>query len=634
MGRPYTKELEELGGTYQWAAKCPIDDLAGPIESLEEYPLFSIGSGGSLTVATFWATIHEYFTGRPAKYGTPLEMLATSSVRPYGIGLVTARGANPDIVQAFEVASSNEPKGLIVLTFAEGSSLRRKFQAQESTDIVRFAPPIARDGFLATNSLLASLVLLYRAYCTTRILETELPSALPTPSLVGALSDRPTYSLLHAGWGSVAAKDLESKLVESGLADVHHADLRNFAHGRHNWLAKRAASTTIVAFVTPSWTNLFDRTLALLPPEVNVIQLQASQDGPLAAVELVTGAMHLIGQIGFQQGTDPGRPRVPKFGRKLYHLPTKGLRKTTHKPSTETLLSRKLGSAIGTWPKSAIATAKHNLTRYLAVLRSTKFGGIVFDYDGTLSYTKHRFAPLLPAVTDAITEMVDNGIVVGVASGRGRSVGETLRRGLDGRIWKAVVVGYYNGGDIRRLDTGPPLRTGTISLELKEFFEVLNSHPQLGELCSIEARPRQITLFPEANAFLSTVHELVLELMLTEGASEIRVTRSSHSIDVTGSGVSKHSVVEACKEVVWSDNPDGDILRIGDNGNWSGNDLTLLSTPLSLSVDKCPKNTMWAWNLASHGHVGPDATLEYVKAMRFKDGSFTLDIDSLAGDIS
>ena len=634
MGRPYATELEELGRTYQWAVNCPIDDLAKPIESIGEYPLFSIGSGGSLTVATYWAMVHEYFTGRPAKYGTPLEMLAASSFRPYAIGLVTARGANPDIVQAFEVASCSEPKGLIVLTFAKGSRLSKKFQMRESTDIARFAPPIAKDGFLATNSLLASILLLYRAYCANRVLETELPSALPMPSLVGALSDRPTYSLLHAGWGTVAAKDIESKLVESGLADVHHADLRNFAHGRHHWLARRADSTTIVALVTPSWADLFDKTLALLPPEVNVIQLQASQDGPLAAVELITGAMHLIGRIGSQQGADPGRPRVPEFGRRLYHLPVKGLYKTTKKPSVETLLSRKLGDAIRNWPRSATVAAKQSLRRYLDVLRTTRFRGIVFDYDGTLSYAKHRFAPLLPAVAHALTEMVDNGIVVGVASGRGRSVGEALRRGLDSRIWKAVLVGYYNGGDIRRLDAGPPLRTGTLTLELREFYEMLKTHPQLGELCSIEARPRQITLIPGANAFLSTVHELVLELMLTGVPSEIAVTRSSHSIDVIGSGVSKHSVVEACRKVVWSDHADGDILRIGDSGNWSGNDLALLSTPLSLSVDNCPKNTLWAWNLASPGHVGPDATLEYVRAMRFEDGAFTLGIDSLVGDIT
>lgn len=634
MGRPYATELKELGRTYQWAVNCPIDDLAKPIESIGEYPLLSIGSGGSLTVATYWAMIHEYFTGHPAKYGTPLELLAASSVRPYAIGLVTARGTNPDIVQAFEFASCSEPKGLIVLTFAKGSSLSKQFQIRDSTDIARFAPPIAKDGFLATNSLLASLLLLYRAYCATRMLETKLPSALPLPSLVGALSDRPTYSLLHAGWGTVAAKDIESKLVESGLADVHHADLRNFAHGRHHWLARRAASTTIVAFVTPSWADLFDRTLALLPPEVNVIQLQASHDGPLASVELVTGAMHLIGRIGLQQDADPGRPKVPEFGRRLYHLSVKGLHKATQKPSAETLLSRKLGDAIKSWPRSATTTAIHSLRRYLDVLRTTRFRGIVFDYDGTLSYAKHRFAPLLPAMADALTEMVDNGIVVGVASGRGRSVGETLRRGLDSRIWEAVLVGYYNGGDIRRLDAGPPLRTGAPTLELKEFYEMLRAHPQLGELCSIEARPRQITLIPEANAFLSTVHELVLELNLTGGPSDISVTRSSHSIDVIGSGVSKKSVVEVCRKAVWSDNANSDILRIGDSGNWSGNDLALLSTSLSLSVDNCPRNTLWAWNLASPGHVGPDATLDYVMAMHFEDGAFTLDVDSLVGEIS
>lgn len=634
VGRPYAKELQEFGQTYLWAIDIPIDDLANPIEYSGGFPLLSIGSGGSLTVAAFWSMIHEYFTGHPAKYGTPLELLAAMSVRPYAIGLVTARGTNPDIVQAFQTASSGEPKGLIVLTFAKGSRFDKQVQMNESADIARFAPPTARDGFLATNSLLASMVLLYRAYCSTRMMAPKLPASLPMSSIDGAPTSRATYSILYAGWGTAAAIDLESKLIESGLADVHHADVRNFAHGRHHWLAKRAAHTTIVALVTPTWADLFDRTLALLPPEVDVIQLRASEDGPLAAIELVTGAMHLIGRISSNQGADPGRPKVPEFGRRLYHLPLKGFHQATRRPSIVTLLSRKLGDSVGRGQRSATITAKQALRSYLDVLRSTTFRGIVFDYDGTLSNAKYRNAPLLPAIVTALTEIADNGINIGVASGRGRSVGDTLRQGLDRRIWNAVLVGYYNGGDIRRLDAGPPLRTGISSSKFREFFERIQSQRQIAEICSIEARPKQITLIPTDIEFLPAIHELVLELMLTGGPPDISVTRSSHSIDVIDSGVSKQSVVEECHKAVSIGHLAGEILRIGDSGNWCGNDFTLLSSPLGLSVDKCPRNSLWAWNLASPGHIGPDATLDYVKAMRFDNSSFKLDVDALVGDIS
>ena len=59
----------------------------------------------------------------PAKHGTPLDLLALPSFSNYSIGLVSARGSNPDIVKAFESASLGESRGLVAITFAESSKL-------------------------------------------------------------------------------------------------------------------------------------------------------------------------------------------------------------------------------------------------------------------------------------------------------------------------------------------------------------------------------------------------------------------------------------------------------------------------------------------------------------------------------
>ena len=632
MGKRYTTELSLLSETYRWARSCDILDFATSIRDTGQHPLLAVGSGGSFTVATYWAMIHEYATGRLAKSGTPIDLLATPSVRPYAIGLVTAEGSNPDFVHACENAQLGEPKGIVVLTFAEKSRLTRRIPKLKSEDIVSFEPPVKKDGFLATNSLLAFLVLLYRAY---HFDNSEIHGPWPTISETATISptfNRTTYSLLYAGWGIVAAKDIESKLVESGMADVHQADVRNFAHGRHVWMARRASTTTVIALITPSWEPLFDQTLAVLPPDVQVIRLQASVEGPLAAIELVTKGLSLIGEIASQQNVDPGKPTVPKFGRQLYRLRFRRLDKSERKPSIKTLLSRKFGNTKGGWLDSATTTVKQDLNEYLHRLRTTTFGGIVFDYDETLSPRSNRFGNLQDDMSNAITKIVGQKITLGVASGRGRSVGDALRQSLEKRIWNEIVIGYYNGSEIRMLDDGPPSRSGHANSELARFGDTLRQHHLLNALCGIEERPTQISLVTKRNVPIPVVHDLINELLISGQFVTLAAKCSSHAIDVLAPGISKQAVVDVCNGILRSGSKQGHVLSVGDSGNWYGNDFDLLSTPHSLSVANCPTNTLWAWNLAGPGHVGPEATLDYINAMRFHEGSFTLDVDSLVGD--
>lgn len=637
MGRPYGLELEELAQTYEWAVACPIHELAEAIPLLRDYPFLSIGSGGSLTVATYWAMVQEQWTGMPAKHGTPLDLLSLPSFSNYAIGLVSARGSNPDIIKAFETASLGESRGLVAITFAESSKLANRGKGHPWARVVNFHPPIGKDGFLATNSLVSFMVLIHRAYAAAADREISLPTKLPAPRTTGTLLalSPTTYSILYAGWATPAAMDIESKLVEGGLADVHYADLRNFAHGRHHWLARRGQNTTVVALVTPEWCELVDKTLAVLPPSTRIVRLESSNDGPLGAVELVNGGLALIGEIASLQAFDPGRPRVPEFGRKLYRMNLNSISKRHHvKPSTDLLLRRKLGRPPTRWPARTIAASKEELVRYLDTLRTARFHGVVFDYDETLCPSANRFGRLPIDVSSALKRITASGVALGIASGRGRSVGKAMRESLEEDDWDKIIVGYYNGGCVLRLSAGEPPRSGEMHPSLADFYANLGENVHLQEICEIEPRPCQITLTPREDVPSAWVLEMVLELVTVHGPPDISVTRSSHSIDILGPGVSKLSVVDACIDQIAEKVEDGKILRVGDSGTWSGNDLHLLSTPLSLSVADCPMNLGWAWNLAAPGRRGPQATLDYLNIMRFDRRSFSLDIDRLVEVVS
>ena len=109
--------------------------------------------------------VNEQMTGQPSKYGTPLDLLALPSVSPYAVGLMSAGGGNPDIVQALQNAACDGSPGQFILTFAKTSQLNEEAERHTTSHVISFAPPISKDGYLATNSLLASMILVLRGYC-------------------------------------------------------------------------------------------------------------------------------------------------------------------------------------------------------------------------------------------------------------------------------------------------------------------------------------------------------------------------------------------------------------------------------------------------------------------------------------
>lgn len=50
-----------------------------------------------------------------------------------------------------------------------------------------------------------------------------------------------------------------------------------------------------------------------------------------------------------------------------------------------------------------------------------------------------------------VVRLLRAGVPVGVATGRGGSAGNALRKAVPERLWERVVVGYYNGGELAPL---------------------------------------------------------------------------------------------------------------------------------------------------------------------------------------
>lgn len=631
MGKPFRSELEMLPSTFEWALRFPIDPLADTIKR-SRLPLLAIGSGGSFTTAHLAAALHSRQYGLAAIPSTPLDATrADLDLRETAVLLLTAGGKNPDILGAFDNLVRREPRRLNVVCATAGSRLSDAVRRYSTVELCEFDTPAGRDGFLATNTLLASGIILTRAYATAGRQDLALPDKLgalcgPTFGEIdySRLLARPTLLVLHPPALKTVAVEIESKFIEAALGNVQIADFRQFAHGRHHWLAKRGEESAVLALSVKS--DPAADTLELLPKSVPSVVLDLPHDGPVACLAGIIHAFDLVRQAGLAHDIDPGNPGVPGFGRDLYNLNVFNRArppKAVSLAEPEIAIQRKTRTIASTPPE--VWRGAH--AAFLDRLEKARITAIVADYDGTLCDEAKRFQPLPSEVTEELTRLLRLGLHLGVATGRGQSVRKQLQKAIPEKLWDRVVVGYYNGSDIGLLsDNDRPDGTEAVFQPLKRVSEMLlRLQPFLG-IDTAEFRRNQITLKSGALP-VEQLWQRVQGLVAPHLFPGVIVLRSGHSVDVLAPGVSKLAVVKRIGDTAGCE--ENEVLCIGDQGCWPGNDHALLGTPLSLSSNIVSADPERCWNLAPAGVRESRATLGYLQILKRSKGAVRFVLQTL-----
>jgi hypothetical protein len=127
---------------------------------------------------------------------------------------------------------------------------------------------------------------------------------------------------------------------------------------------------------------------------------------------------------------------------------------------------RKLGSAASVSAPSALQRLGRSAKKFEDSISKESYGAILFDFHGTLCSHRERFTALRKDVTRSIERLLSNGIAVGIATGRGKSVRVQMQKSIKRAMWKKIWVGYYNGSQIAKLsddtfpDVGGPIEPG------------------------------------------------------------------------------------------------------------------------------------------------------------------------------
>ena len=623
MGKPFKGELEKLSDTIRWAEGQDVTSLSKFLFAEDrQTPLVCIGSGGSLSACHYAAQLYRLRNGVLAEAMTPLQLMYSGReiIRGSKLLFLSASGKNKDILNAIKYGLKYNEAGMMSLTLRKNNPT--EVLLEQYPKVQRWCEdiPTEKDGFLATNSLVATFTLLYKAAQGSEFQVSSFKLQDLKPETWNLKPETWNFLVLYGPAGEPVAWDIESKLTEAALGAALLSDYRNFGHGRHHWFAKRKENSCIVALVTPLERELAMKTIGCLPKDVQVVCIESELETPLASIDLLLKAFRFVSDLGTARGIDPGRPGVPSYGRLLYNL---DYFKLTNRllPTEKTLdvaVLRKLGVAAREnaplWQYYSEACQ-----RFVRQLNRAKFTTVAFDYDGTLSAKDHtsRYNDRLrDDIRQALQRLLDNGIEIRVATGRGKSVGSSFKKSFDSKYWPQIKIGYYNGACLLTLGDEAGLeawKSRPLDAELKDLEDELRQ--RLPEQCvsyKFEERSQQLSIEGEMSPEESQlVYDTCREIIWDRQFKGIRVWRSSHSMDI----VVFH---EVSKQNVIAD--EARTLCIGDYGTIEGNDYELLTSRYSLSVERVSKNAGHCWNIAPSGTGGLDATLYYLSRLTATDG--------------
>lgn len=622
----YDTELDLLETTYQHGLILDVAPLRSAIAGACESSIIGVGSGGSYTVASLLCNLHETYTGRVSRPVTPLEVICNPTLAASSpVFLISAEGKNPDISEALQRARRHSARTTHVLTNRATSPLIEC--VGRLTDVSAHVFDLEKkDGYLATNSLLLDATVIARAYSELDRQTDALPPQLShlridnqsiaewiesARDFIAEVKNRGALTVVFSPLLRPIAADLESKLSEAALLHCQLADIRSYAHGRHLWLAQRPNECAILVLSEPTLGDLWKRMATFIPTDIPTYTMRLNGSSPRDLIAGIVAQMYFVAEIARAFGKDPGRPEVPQFGRDLYYLdlPAVVPAPVDHSDGAELSKSEVLGAH---WPSvRGTGAILREREAFCETLGKQHFRAIVFDYDGTLCSSQRKEGPPPKNVLNHIEQLVRNGVVVGIASGRGGSIQERLQESLPADVLAHIQLGLYNGGWINNAASAPSPKNETsefLSHVTRIAVRLRNLGAPIQDVRT--THPYQVSIRFREGLSTEQMWFVMADSLRQAGLDLSSMVRSKHSIDVLAKGIGKARLIA---HIIQSFKIDPQaILTMGDQGAWPGNDTALLEHRYSLSVDVPSRRLDRGWKLAPNHLRDVDATLWYL----------------------
>lgn len=641
MGKLSTK-LDELPLTVDLCMRKSPSSLAVELLNGKERPTVAVGSGGSAVSAEYFSRCRETCGFSKTVVETPMQFTTdVSRLSDTDVWLFTAGGDNADIKAAVESAYQRGASRIFMIT--RNSDGQAAVRLRDLGGKV-YEVPVAdqKDGYLATHSLAATVTSLLLAFdaltdapfgeeLATRFNnsvreETNKKTREKYRESFARLLPTDTLILLSEPQLSPVSTLIDTSVWEAALCNIQSTDFRNFSHGRHTWLHHRANSAYVVALTGRDWQPVHSSILSSIPPGIRQSVFSFGNCGRFEnAVGIIRGLV-LVEAMGDAVQVDPGKPGVGSFGRDIFEdselLSTSFQMHSAARQKYAEVLRQDFTTR-------AWSELPGILEHRLNTLRNAKIGALVLDYDGTVVRTEARFDPPESDLVEQIFRLRDLGVKIAIASGRGGSVGEDLRKIFDAEAQKNILIGYYNGAYLQNLDVNIDAHRPEPDSDIDRAIAWMKKNPELFHEFEEPKRGVQIAI-QKRNLVSYSQFEIAIRSFLESIKGQLRLDRSAHSYDLVVERASKLNVVQAIKSTIADD---AIVLCLGDSGAVAGNDYELVCSSSGISVDAVCCEPEGTWSLFGYTRTGPLALRRILSSLvpagngcvRFASDAFSLD---------
>ena len=337
--------LDDVERILRFVENADVSKLHDFFFNEPQRPLIATGHGGKFSQAVYAALLYStYQSLGKAVTCYSCNSLSDAVIKNSKILLVSRGMANIDIDYIAKRCLKLNPEftcAMRVRGDKEEAKYKKTVEKLEK-DACSFVYDITlRESFIGISSVFFYMALLYKAFCNDSNFVSKLelnkdPLANYTYTSANGIEAVPSldkishFTVLYGSYGEPIAHNMESNIVEAGIASCMISDYKNYTHGRFmvegNYIKSAEHTQTdaaIICIVTPREANIYDELLEAMPMHLPVITIRTDLITPLATIDLLYKANRFVSYLGEHYfNTNPNLPnnfsqidkRVPKNG--------------------------------------------------------------------------------------------------------------------------------------------------------------------------------------------------------------------------------------------------------------------------------------------------------------------------------
>jgi hydroxymethylpyrimidine pyrophosphatase-like HAD family hydrolase len=629
---PFEKAQDQLAETISLVSQCGDLGIEQALNDGRGRLAIAVGAGPFLAAAHYFARCRTTLGLGISLVMTPMEfVLYIQDMADTDIWLFGGVSDDPDMRAAIRAATAKSCRSVWSITTHPVGAIT----APSGGNAISLPVKEAKDRLLAIHSVIAIVSALL--FASDGLTERPLGSALAQKLISATAPPQPNYpsSGFKAGDTVILLYDpqlmpivsmLETCLWQVGIVPVHRTDFGEFARYQYLWSSLHPESTFFLALTTCESEFIWEGLRVAIAENCRGQTINCGDGGRLASASgMLTGQAFLSHILRSTNSADD----VLLFVGSGEEVGCRGAMEELAASLTPAVIhksiARQLHDPVSDEHISLCTMAKQRLQR----LKAARFVGITLDYDGTIvpnQPAEARLGPPPQTVVDQLVRLADDGILIGIATGRGSSAGARMREALPERLHSGVLIGYFNGAFIRTLDFDISTERPEKQRRIAEVADWIASSRLVRPNTHIYAGSFQVTVLLDD---IFDLRHFVEQMAACPAiaAGDMRLVRSLHSFDIITSETTKLAVAHGLADR--SSKKDGQILAIGDSGSPNGNDYELLLQPHAISVDRVCGDSDGTWSLFGHQVRGPAALQRILQSIGVKNGAAFIDIEAL-----